>query len=660
MSSKRRVGVTYRCERPCPSCILCRADGVPATLDEVLAHGDADSIILGGGDATAWAPLDDFLKANREREKPQEIWVEAPARALDSTTLDRLQQGGVKGVRVQIEGFGKEMCQALGVGDPEAVVSDLRARGMDFDVRLCVRPKTFGIIGPVANLVRPEAVWLEISRTNWSGPPLRMKPEAVDKVLNEHVNVAFSTYRDRDIGYLPPCTLPKVFEHNPAVWRAALGPRSEPNDVLPTCATCALNRQCHWKDPEALSPESIAALVPIRNAMPEHTAVYLPVPPAIVKKRTGKPVICTEPWTTMEIADPSGNIHQCGGNWTDLLCGNIHQGSLARTWNGTQYQKARRMMAERELKGLCSPICVHLHDQRLGEDRFKIRDGAKAFVDNQLLALEDIAERREVVRARPLHLTLSPSSYCNYNCLFCDHGRSARRDMPEAVWDELHELLPTLKTLTVLGGEPFANQKVQEFLVDFDIERAPDVRLDFFTNGSLLTEKYLTRIKRAPIGEITVSLNSGTADVYEKIERPKHGGGFEVVLENIDALVRLRARYPFWFGITLSLIVQRDNAHTLLAFGEIARSRNLHIRLVGLNVQGWESLNFYKNPDDVAMVMGHLDAFGAWAQKVRPDWMHQVQGARGAILGEAQRRQNTPGQVQHHPVNRGPLLPIIS
>ncbi len=583
------------------------------------------------------------------------VCIYAPGGALDDGTLDKVQRWGVQGIRVQIEGFGKDLCRALGVGDPETVVSRLRTRGMNFDARVCVRPKTFGILGPVANLVRPGTVWVEISRQNWSEPPRTIKPEAVAKVFGEHVNLAFSTYRDRALGYLPPCVLPKVYELNPAVWRAALGARSDAQDVFPACGTCALKQQCHWRDPEALTPEVIAGIVPLRNTVPEHTAVHLPVPPEILKKRVGRPVMCTEPWTTMEVADPSGNIHQCGGNWTDLLCGNIHEASLAETWNGTQYQKARRMMASREVQGLCSPICVHLHDQRLAEDKFKFVDGSKAFVENQLLALEDIAERREVVRARPLHLTLSPSSYCNYNCVFCDHGRSARRDMPEAVWDELHDLLPTLKTLTVLGGEPFANARTWDFLEHFDVDRAPDVRLDFFTNGSLLTERALSKIHRAPIGEITVSLNAGTADVYQQLER---GIAFEKVIDNIDALVRMRARYPFWFGITLSLIVQRDNAHTLLAFGEIARSRNLHIRLVGLNVQGWEDLNFYKDPDEVTRVLRYLDEFGVWADKVRPDWMHQVHGARGAIVAEAQRRQRSPERVLNHPIHRRDL-PVL-
>lgn len=655
MTTRRRVGVTFACRRPCPSCTLCRNDGVPATLEEVLTCGDTRDIVLGGGDVTAWPPLDEYLAYNRARETPQNVWIEAPARALDATTLDRLKAGGVQGVRVQIEAFGKPMCQTLGVGDPEQVVADLKARGLEFDARLCVRPRTFSIIGPVAELVRPRTVWLEISRQNWNGQALWIKPEVVEKTLGANANVSFSTYRDRDVGYLPPCVLPRTFELNPSVWQAALGPRDTPNDVLPACATCALNKQCHWKDLEALSPDVRAAAAPLRHVAPEHTAAFIPVPDAIVRKRTKPPVICTEPWTTMEIADPRGNIHQCGGNWTDLLIGNVHTSSLADVWNGTQYQKARRMMAERELKGLCSPICVHLHDQRLHEDRFRILDGSKAFVENQLLAVEDIAERREVVRAKPLHLTLSPSSYCNYNCLFCDHGRTERRDMPESVWGELHDLLPTLKTLTVLGGEPFANPKTWDFLINFDSKRAPDVRLDFFTNGSLLTEKALARIKCAPLGEVTISLNSGTADVYQKLER---GIPFENVIDNIDALIRLRARYPFWFGITLSLIVQRDNAHTLMAFGEIARSRNLHIRLVGLNVQQWEELNFYKDPVEVARVLRYVDEFGAWAQKVRPDWMHQVVGARGAIVAEANRRQYNPELVKEHPVSRR-ALPVI-
>ena len=85
--------------------------------------------------------------------------------------------------------------------------------------------------------------------------------------------------------------------------------------------------------------------------------------------------------------------------------------------------------------------------------------------------------------------------------------------------------------------------------------------------------------------------------------------------------------------------MQSDSAHTLIPFGELAHRRNLHIRLVALNVQNFFELNFYRNPEEVTRVVGHVDAFGEWARRVRPEWLPQVSAVRAAIVGEAARRQ---------------------
>jgi MoaA/NifB/PqqE/SkfB family radical SAM enzyme len=167
--------------------------------------------------------------------------------------------------------------------------------------------------------------------------------------------------------------------------------------------------------------------------------------------------------------------------------------------------------------------------------------------------------------------------------------------------------------------------------------------MDIFTNGALMTEKALTRIKSSSLGEITISLNSGRADVYDQIERGS--ATLDQVMANVDALIRLRDSYPWWFGITLSLIVMRENAGTLIEFGQFALERNLHIRLVGLLIRRHddEPYNFYKNPDEVRKVLSQLDDFIQWAKRVgRPDYVQQAIASRDAVTGQAARVTGLP------------------
>jgi MoaA/NifB/PqqE/SkfB family radical SAM enzyme len=635
----RRIVVSPSCAKRCPSCFVCDAHQRPLTLQQALAvEPEAPDlpVLLGGGDATKWAHLNDFLAVNRARPHPHKVWVEAPAASFTPEVLKDLASRGVEGVRVQIEALGEKMIRAMQVGDGEKAIADAEAAGLQADARICARPKTLPIISPLARRLSPRTVWLEVYRQNWGEAPIALPVETLDPALAPLTNVQFSAHRASADGYAPPCVMPASWRSHHKTWQSTFSERTIPNDALPICHGCILNTRCQWHDPNALSDAAKAAARPILKEPPVRRIVETPVPEIIVKRRRFPDVVCTEPWTTIEMAGHDGNVHQCGGNWTSRLMGNIHDNTLTEIWNGQPYQEARRLMGQATVSDLCKPICTRLYDGVLDEKKFVIQAGSEAFVRNQLLLAEEIAERKEVLTALPRHMTLCPSSYCNYNCVFCDHGRKPRWDMPDRVWDELPLFLPALKTLTLLGGEPFANSRVWEFLTTFDTEKYPDVRLDIFTNGALMTEKALAKVRSSSLGEITISLNAGLPDVYDAVERGS--ATLEKVVSNVDALMRLRDSYEWWFGITLSLIVMKENAHTLIPFGQLALERNLHIRLVGLLIRRPEDepYNFYKNPDEVAHVIRELDKFIVWARHVgRPDYVQQAQASRDAVIGEA-------------------------
>ena len=374
------------------------------------------------------------------------------------------------------------------------------------------------------------------------------------------------------------------------------------------------------------------------------------VPAAIVAKRRAPSVICTTPWTTMEVVDPDGMVRQCCSTWTVGTRGNVHGSTLGAIWNGPGYQLARRQMLGADHGALCHPICSRLHDRKYAEDGFRIQTGSERFVANQLQIAEDVAERREIVRSKPLRLALCPSTYCNYDCIMCDLGRTPRRELPESIWEELPELLPTLQTLTMLGGEPLANPSTMRFLREFDVAKYPDCAIDFVTNGSLLTESVLARMQRCTLGDVTISFNAGTPEVYERVQR---GIAMSRVIENLDALIRFRARHHRWFGITLSFVVQPASAHTLVQFGELAHARNLRIRLMALNPENHEGLDFYPDADVVARVLRDVDVFESWARRVRPEWLGEIRATRAAVAAEAAARSQPPPS-QH--VRRLPVV----
>jgi pyruvate-formate lyase-activating enzyme len=629
-----RVVVSTGCAVRCPSCVACPGPGPEPAIEEVL--GDpATELVLGGGDATRFSGLAAVLEQNRTSPHPKRLWLEAPARALPDAVLGRLATQGLFGVVVQIEAMGEAMCRALGVGDGERVIATAEKVGLATQARLCVRPKTFPIVFPLARALAPRPVALELVRNDWGKSPVPIPVESIDRLFRAFPHLTWSTARMGTHGYLPPCTLPDLWRARPELWRRALRQRSTPQDVLDACTTCALRGSCSWDDPEALDADAKARAVPI-GGTPWLRHTHTEVPEIIVRKRRSPEIACVTPWTTMEIVDPDGRTRQCCSTWTIGDRGNAHTATLEEIWNGEGYRRARRAMASGSTGELCNPICSRLYDAQFAESRLRIQGGSARFVENQLLLAEDIAERRELARGKPLRLAVCTSTYCNYDCIMCDYGRIPRRELPDRIFEEIVDLLPTLQSLTLLGGEPLANPKTMRFLRDFDVARYPDVAVDFVTNGSLLTARVLEHMTRCTLGDVTISFNAGTAEAYAHVQR---GIAFEQVLRNLDDLLAFRGRHHRWFGITLSFVLQPAAAHTLLDFAQIAHARDLRIRLMALNIENHVELDFYMNDEAVSGVVRHVDELRAFAARHRPEWLPEVTAGRSAVLEEAARRK---------------------
>ncbi len=626
-----RVVVGKQCEAPCTSCRVCDRSFVPPALAEVMgAVAGATEVTLGGGDASRWSDLEAFMAARGERT----VKLEAPlAVLLEPNTAARLSRLGVAEAVALID---VTRLAAEGVADREVVsrVEVVERHGLRVSPRLCARPIAFARLATVAAALEPRASRIELVRQDVGGSPVALIPAALAPVLRVP-GVLFAGDRVLDAGYLPPCALPDIYAVRPGAWSEVLAARSGRNASLPACASCPLAERCHFTDSGALSPQ-------LRGASSAKTAG--------TTTRTLPDVRCMEPWLKMELTDPDALVHQCCSDWTVGPRGDRRVSTLRDIWNGPGYRSARRLMLRGPISDLCRPICPRVHDRANDASRFSIVPGSPAFVRNQELMLEDLVLGREEIRSMPLNIGLCPSTYCNFDCIMCGYGRSPRRDIPDEVWDELPVFLPTLSTLVLLGGEPLANPRTMNFLRAFDRQRWPDTGISLTTNGSLLGRATLRQLAGCPFASIIVSVNAGTAETYEAVQR---GVPFETLLENLDALVEFRAAAGRKFDLRTGFVVQPANAHTLIDFGELTRARGLGIRLLPLHANSSHSLDYYGDADKVVRVLESLDGFAAWARVRQPDWLGEIGAIRSAIVGEASRLASAGGGGER---SRLPLL----
>ncbi len=164
---------------------------------------------------------------------------------------------------------------------------------------------------------------------------------------------------------------------------------------------------------------------------------------------------------------------------------------------------------------------------------------------------------------RSLGIDLAPYKTCNYDCVYCQLGRTARHSTIRRRWraaaDILRELEPRLASapdyITLGGsGEPTLHAGLGELIAG--IKRLTGIPVAVITNGSLLWRPDVrNELQAADL--IAPSLDAGDAETFRRINRPADGTDFETMARG---LVDFRRNYrgQYWLEIFL---VRNINDH---------------------------------------------------------------------------------------------------
>jgi len=139
-----------------------------------------------------------------------------------------------------------------------------------------------------------------------------------------------------------------------------------------------------------------------------------------------------------------------------------------------------------------------------------------------------------------------PLKTCNWNCVYCQLGRSRpvvneRMDYfpPEEIVAEVKEALDKhgpsqIDWVTFVGsGEPLLHAHLGWMLRE--VKAFADVPIALITNGSLL---YLPEVRQevAVADAVLPTLDAGTAELYRRIDRPHAEATFERLVSGLIAL----------------------------------------------------------------------------------------------------------------------------
>ena len=180
-----------------------------------------------------------------------------------------------------------------------------------------------------------------------------------------------------------------------------------------------------------------------------------------------------------------------------------------------------------------------------------------------------------------LGIDLVPYKYCPLNCVYCEvqsttHLQTKREEFysTKEILEELDHFMigrPHLDYITFSGaGEPTLHSGIGEIIAHVK-RHYPEYKLALLTNGVLLNDdEVLDEILACDL--ILPSLDAGTQDVYDRINRPKPGLRIE---DLVSGLCMLRQRYtgPIWLEVFIVPGVN-DSEAELLAISQAVQRIN--------------------------------------------------------------------------------------
>ncbi len=147
-----------------------------------------------------------------------------------------------------------------------------------------------------------------------------------------------------------------------------------------------------------------------------------------------------------------------------------------------------------------------------------------------------------------LGIDIIPFKTCNFNCIYCECGRTTNHTMEikpyvrtEEIINELKEVLKQERVIDYItfsgGGEPLLNSEIGKMIKK--IKEITDKKIAVLTNGSLL---YIPDVRKRILNADIVlpSLDAATQRTFERINRPVKGMKISKIIEG---LTKFREEY---------------------------------------------------------------------------------------------------------------------
>ena len=290
-------------------------------------------------------------------------------------------------------------------------------------------------------------------------------------------------------------------------------------------------------------------------------------------KFPGESVLCSHPFFYAEIR-LNGEVHVCCPSWNPTPIGNVLTDNFENIWNGENAQIVRNSILDGSYSYCNKNICPRILNWK-----------------NDLY-VNNIIRRNQLVnsvKSTPERILFVVDLSCNLSCPSCRKSKITQIDknQREQALKIIRGVLSTMfskphnehKFVGMDGsGEIFSSEVYRELFETEEIfthtYKWPNLRFNFSTNGTLMTEKNQKKYKNLmeKISRIDISIDAGNQRSYDLVRR---GGNWDLLWKNIDYFYSTikDKKETTWIW---NVIVQKNNFESIPELIDLANKYTEH------------------------------------------------------------------------------------
>jgi radical SAM protein with 4Fe4S-binding SPASM domain len=212
------------------------------------------------------------------------------------------------------------------------------------------------------------------------------------------------------------------------------------------------------------------------------------------------------------------------------------------------------------------------------------------------LANRRYSRRDDMARSPfPQYLQLQTINACQAACRMCpypvfkDHFPRGRMDdvLFDRVLAEIASRPEVRAVIPMLQNEPLLDRRLFEKVARIKAATGSRVSVELVTNGALLTDDAVERIRESRLDVLDISLDAATRETYERV---RVGLDYDAVMAGVERVIAARLPHT---SVLVRLVRIRDNAHEVDAFVRRWRRRGVGVFVYTAHdrvgtVAGWD------------------------------------------------------------------------